>query len=186
MPERSPRGRSRELTEGADSRARGRGRGGGCGPGVRWRRGGGGDKALGGRGDAWRETETNTSASGLAGRPARRFAGPAGRHGFRRRAIISLDAAARLLSGRGGKRTGHSRLVPASVRTPRTPVPSRRSTSSESDAAAQLRDLESGPRKGSFPFRAHRSLQITDIRARLANKQLIQVSINATEREQKG
>lgn len=99
--------------------ARGRGRGGGCGPGVRWR--GGGDKALGGRGDAWRETETNTSASGLAGRPARRFAGPAGRHGFRRRAIISLAAAARLLSGRGGKRTGHSRLVPASVRTPRTP-----------------------------------------------------------------
>lgn len=66
--------------------------------------GGGQDKALGGRGDAWRETETNTSASGLAGRPARRFAGPAGRHGFRRRAIISLDAAARLLSGRGGKR----------------------------------------------------------------------------------
>lgn len=185
MPERSPRGRSRELTEGADSRARGRGRGGGCGPGVRWR-GGLGDKALGGRGDAWRETETNTSASGLAGRPARRFAGPAGRHGFRRRAIISLDAAARLLSGRGGKRTGPSRLVPASVRTPRTPVPWRRSTSSESDAAAQLRDLESGPRKGSFPFRAHRSLQITDIRARLANKQLIQVSINATEREQKG
>lgn len=83
--------------------------------------GGLGDKALGGRGDAWRETETNTSASGLAGRPARRFAGPAGRHGFRRRAIISLAAAARLLSGRGGKRAGHSRLVPASVRTPRTP-----------------------------------------------------------------
>lgn len=185
MPERSPRGRSRELTEGADSRARGRGRGGGCGPGVRWR--GGWRIRLWGEGEMPGEKPKQTLLlPALRGAPRDASQGP----------LVATVSGGGLLFpwtplqgscrdvGASAQATAGSSLPQCARRGP--PVPSRRSTSSESDAAAQLRDLESGPRKGSFPFRAHRSLQITDIRVRLANKQLIQVSINAAEREQKG